>query len=141
MPPLGEMESLFKGSLLDCFKDLSHPTPLVQQPGPRDDWADVSVDTATGTPVVDENADSKPSSRDVKHYVDTLPSIEMLARPDELLLKPPYHLTITQTDFTSIEVQGSHSPTLQLLADYLQKWCKTNHQDSRNVRSHRLSPL
>ena len=132
MPPLTEMESLFKGKILECFEGSAPPTPLAQRPAPSDDWADLGVDIATVKPTIADEP-TKPSSQGDRRQVDRLPSVEILARPDELLLKPPHHLTVTNMDSLGIEIQCSHSPTLRLLADYLKKWCRTNHQDSRNV--------
>lgn len=133
MPPLTEMESLFKGEILECFKGSTPLTPLAQRPAPLDDWADLAKDIATVKPAIADEPTAKPSSQGAQRRVYTLPSVEILARPDELLLKPPYHLTVTNADSLGVEVQCSHSPTLRLLADYLKKWCRTNHQDSRNV--------
>ncbi len=133
MPSPIEMESLFKGEVLNCFKDSIPILSIAQRSVPSDDWANVSVDTATGKPAVIDHALWKLSSTVVSREVDVLPNYDVLPRPDELLLKPPYHLTITNTGNQLIDIQCSHSPTLQLLADYLKKWCKTNPEDSRKV--------
>ncbi|KAG5950004.1 hypothetical protein E4U53_005575 [Claviceps sorghi] len=55
-----------------------------------------------------------------------LPNANLLPRPDELLLQPPYHLHITHD--SSIRIQGGHGPSLAFLEEYLGKWCRTNSQ-------------
>ncbi|KAI0118071.1 hypothetical protein F4776DRAFT_672958 [Hypoxylon sp. NC0597] len=105
-----EMQSLFKVRLLDCFND---PQASL------DEWANLSIDT------IGEN-----SAATAPHQpFDVLPDIRVLPRPDELLLKPPYHLAVYGGGNAIVEVQCSHSPTLQLLAGYLKRWCKVNHQN------------
>lgn len=80
------------------------------------EWTDV----ATEEPVVPEASSTY------------LPTIDQLPRPEDLLLRPPYRM-IVHPRANSVEVQGSHSPSLELLAAYLQKWCKTNYSDTRQV--------
>ena len=60
-----------------------------------------------------------------------LPSVESLARPDVLLLRPPYHLIVSDYGAKKVVVQGSHGPSLRLLGEYMARWCQTNHQDAR----------
>ncbi|KAL6790647.1 hypothetical protein J3E68DRAFT_429260 [Trichoderma sp. SZMC 28012] len=47
-----------------------------------------------------------------------IPKVQYVEVPSELLLKPPYYLTIQATP-TCISVQSSHSPSLKFLAEYL----------------------
>ncbi|KAL6830331.1 hypothetical protein V8C40DRAFT_286195 [Trichoderma camerunense] len=47
-----------------------------------------------------------------------IPKVQYVEAPSELLLKPPYYLTIQATP-TCISVQNSHSPSLKFLAEYL----------------------
>ncbi|KAI0381099.1 hypothetical protein F5Y04DRAFT_83837 [Hypomontagnella monticulosa] len=105
-----EMQSMFKVKLLSCFDD---------QQAVLDDWADVGV----------EVVDDSPAAASSSQPADVLPDINMLPRPDELLLKPPYHLVVYGGGEKFIEVQCSHSPTLELLAEYLKKWCRINPQN------------
>ncbi|KAI2622705.1 hypothetical protein GGS26DRAFT_593995 [Hypomontagnella submonticulosa] len=109
MPSPAEMQSIFKTKLLSCFDD---------QEAALDDWADVGVDDNLAVVESPQPA-------------DVLPDINVLPRPDELLLKPPYHLVVYGGGKSMVEVQCSHSPTLELLAEYLKKWCKINHHDTR----------
>ncbi|KAI1097863.1 hypothetical protein F4804DRAFT_351053 [Jackrogersella minutella] len=106
-----ELQPLFKNKLLHCFDD--HQLP-------PDDWEDLSVDV-----------DQKPAVTASRQFSDVLPGIAVIPRPDQLLLKPSYHLTVYGGSKTKVEVQCSHSPTLELLADYLKKWCKSDFQDTR----------
>ena len=63
-----------------------------------------------------------------------IPDVKSTPKPDDLLLKPPYYLIVYANNREKVEVECSHSPTLQFLADYLKKWVKINQQDRRKVR-------
>ncbi|KAI1117719.1 hypothetical protein F5Y14DRAFT_447666 [Nemania sp. NC0429] len=124
------------------------PTPTPTQ----DDWAHISLDTKTGTAAATEIIESsraspspplttttRPQARGVPAPAptptfpsfDILPAIEAVPRPDDLLQRPPYHLLVHGASRTRVEVQCSHSPTLRFLAEYLRKWARTNHNDTR----------
>ena len=64
-----------------------------------------------------------------------------LPRPEDLLLKPPYHMVISGffENFDGIEIQCSHAPSLKLLHEYLKKWSKQNHQDVREPSQIRVT--
>ncbi|KAI0597099.1 hypothetical protein F4775DRAFT_265945 [Biscogniauxia sp. FL1348] len=122
IPTYMKMEALFKGALLSCFTEKT--TRVVAN---ADDWADISVDK-TGKPDVVDAATTW-SIKMPNQELDTLPHISLLPRPDDLLLNPPYHLVVYSRGQSSVEIQCSHSPTLQLLSEYLKKWCRTNSQN------------
>jgi hypothetical protein len=63
---------------------------------------------------------------------DRLPPVAMIDRPEEFLARPPYFLIVRASD-RKVVVQGSHQASLELLADYLKKWAKTNRQFHDNV--------
>lgn len=129
-PSLSELEPLFAQQLLSCFDEGAvGAAVLAHRPAAGDDWADVSMDSTTGKPSVVEPSQPKA----VLPQFERLPECSALGRPDELLLKPPYHLVVRDRGTTLVEVHGSHSPSLQLLAEYLKKWCRVNQQDSRKV--------
>ena len=125
-----QLYPVFGGDLLDAFKE-KKPQSLPSHSGPPattgDDWADVEVDESSGRPsVIDKSAGQL-------HTVDFLPSATLVPRPDDLLLRPPYHMIIYGHGRTQLEIQCSHSPTLQFLADYFKRWSRVNHQDTRSV--------
>lgn len=135
-----ELFPIFRGQLLCCFDTKTRNTITAAggkgtddtaTPAP-DDWADVEMDTTTGTPKVMDRHDSPAIPANKAQPSPFLPTVTSLPRPDELLLRPPYHLQMRSSKGW-IEIQGSHSPSLQLLADYLKRWCRVNHQDTRNV--------
>ncbi|KAI2469139.1 hypothetical protein F4781DRAFT_395362 [Annulohypoxylon bovei var. microspora] len=111
MPFSTELQPQLKVKLLQCFDDRHLPL---------DDWADLSV----------EAANHNSAAIEPHRPFDILPDISILPRPDQLLLKPPYHLAVYSEGKTKVEIQCSHSPTLELLADYLKKWCKVVPQDT-----------
>jgi hypothetical protein len=129
-----ELTPIFYGELSTCFdsqdaKSKPPPTIAVPTASGSDDWADVEMDKTTGKVAIVEKLAQSPA-RIIPQY---LPSAATLPRPDELFLRPPYHLIVAGGD-REIEIQSSHSPSLQLLADYFQRWCRANHQDTRSVR-------
>jgi hypothetical protein len=142
------MLSFFRGSLVKVFDEKildpatsSSNTNAIKESAEVDDWADVAVDNTTGNPAVVELSQPlqksaitqpPPASASAPGF-DMVPDVDTLYRPDEILLKPPYHLIVYSRNNTHVEVQCSHSPTLQFLSDYLKKWCRTNHNDTRRV--------
>ncbi|KAK4167134.1 hypothetical protein QBC43DRAFT_8464 [Cladorrhinum sp. PSN259] len=118
-----ELLPTIRGHLLSCFDTNKQPTVAIVGPDP-DDWAQVQLETKqSATQPVDA-----PSSRPGVEY---LPDVASLPWPDELLLRPPFHLTLTSSQ-KLVEIQCSHSPTLKVLAEYLKRWCRTNHNDTTN---------
>ncbi|KAK4200026.1 hypothetical protein QBC40DRAFT_280690 [Triangularia verruculosa] len=115
-----ELFPVFRGSLLACFdadKRTDLPIRETQTVGASaDDWAEVEV-----------NVDSSKS----RSRVEFLPNAASLPRPDQLFLRPPYYLTMSASN-KRIELHCSHSPTLQFLSDYLQRWCRVNRHDTTN---------
>ncbi|KAI2627555.1 hypothetical protein GGR54DRAFT_589480 [Hypoxylon sp. NC1633] len=104
-----EALSSFKTKLLHCF---------IPQPTPSDTWVDLS------TTIPNNGKDAT----EPRQSFDPMPDFKMLPKPDELLLKPPYHLVVYGGGNALVEIQCSHSPTLEMLANYLKKWCKVNYQ-------------
>ena len=130
---LTEFYAVFRGALLGCFKAEeteqagNHPEGSTTV---ADDWADVEMNKDTGKPDVARAA----------HKADIIPSADSLARPDELLLQPPYFLTVSDLGRQRIEVHCSHTGSLRVIADYLKRWCRVNHNDTRNVSRLSLGP-
>ncbi|KAL2256163.1 hypothetical protein VTK26DRAFT_2089 [Humicola hyalothermophila] len=114
-----ELHAVFRGGLLNCF---AAEAGTAQLPGPNGDAAESEW---VG---IENTGDS--SQPPAQTSIEFLPSVLSLPRPDELFLKPPYYLTMT-VDGQQIELQCSHSPSLQLVADYLMRWCRVNHADAR----------
>ncbi|TGJ80327.1 hypothetical protein E0Z10_g8447 [Xylaria hypoxylon] len=129
-PSKSYMLSFFTGNLLKIFDvKPKHATSSNNEPASVDDWADVTVDNKTGNAAVIEIPQRHAIAQQPPVF-DMIPDIETIPRPDELLLKPPYHLIVRDFNSSSTEVQCSHSPTLQFLSDYLKKWARTNHNNT-----------
>ncbi|KJR87434.1 uncharacterized protein SPSK_10412 [Sporothrix schenckii 1099-18] len=130
----GEFAAVYRGGLLTCFKEKEPAGPSLAvrsaaaAGGSGDDWADVAMDAATGKAGVVETATGAEVAIPKLEY---LPSLESLPRPDELFLRPPYHIIVADYGKKKIVVQGSHSPSLKLLGEYMKRWCRINHHDSR----------
>ncbi len=144
-----ELFPIFRGGLLACFDEPGKVVPVMERKAAAaaaaaaggDDWEGVEVDTTTGKAEVTAPPPRRQeSATTARPRVEFLPVVASLPRPDELFLQPPYHLSLSH-GHQHIEVQCSHSPTLQLLADYLKRWCRVNHSDSRNVCDPSLTPL
>lgn len=131
-----ELAGRFRGMLERCFEAPGEVVPLAARGAGGDDWADVEVDTATGRvdvvektqPVVGVSVKAPPV------VVEFLPNVQSLPRPDELFLRAPYYLTVS-AGHDGVEIHGSHSPSLKVIAEYFKKWCRVNHHDSTAVRS------
>lgn len=153
VPSASHMLSFFSGALLSVFDDEGgrHAGSVQAQDSSAeegaaaggDDWADVVVDRGTGraAAVVVEppqryTVAPQQSQQQLQQQpiIDVIPDVGTLSRPDDLLLKPPYHLIIHSTGRMSFEVECSHSPTLQFLSEYLTKWSRTNHHNTTKVR-------
>lgn len=128
---------VFRGALLTSFEPEEKKRSIPNRTavaGAGDDWADVEVDTSTGTAKVVETTKAPAVASSPTARCDFMPTVASLPRPDELLLRPPYYI-VMYASHTEIEIHGSHSPSLQLMADYLKRWCRVNHHDSRAVSS------
>jgi hypothetical protein len=128
-----ELFPTFRGDLLACF-DVAKEAVLPERKAAAgaDDWEGVEVDRATGKVQVEAVETRKSLETPARAKVEFLPNVASLPRPDQLFLKPPYHLTLLH-GHQQIELHCSHSPTLKLLAEYFKRWCRVNHADSRNV--------
>ncbi|KAK0730997.1 hypothetical protein B0H67DRAFT_56775 [Lasiosphaeris hirsuta] len=129
-----ELFPVFRGKLLTSFEDDKKPHLARRGAadasvglGAADEWADVEMDAKTGKPQVVEQPSNL--SAPAKPKVEFLPSAASLPRPDELFLRPPYHLSLFP-GHAEIQIHCSHSPSLKLLAEYLERWCRINHHDT-----------
>ncbi|KAI0453894.1 hypothetical protein F5B21DRAFT_264217 [Xylaria acuta] len=132
VPSKAYMLSFFTGNLLKVFdeKARNDTSSTIEPTAAADDWADVAVDNKTGNAAVVEAPRKHGATTQQSPSFDVIPDIGTISRPDELLLKPPYHLIMHNHGKESIHVQCSHSPTLQFIADYLKKWSRTNHNNT-----------
>lgn len=131
-----ELAPRFRGQLVRCFEEEAPGegeggvVPLAVRG--TDDWADVEVDTATGRVDVVEKTQPVVGTK-APVVVEFLPNVQSLPRPDELFLRAPYYLTVS-AGHDGVEIHGSHSPSLKVIAEYFKKWCRVNHHDSTAVR-------
>ncbi|EGX88749.1 hypothetical protein CCM_08795 [Cordyceps militaris CM01] len=95
----------------DIFGAFEAKEPSASAP-PPEDWADLGDVTSAVVvaPVAAKGAAFLPTLNDVP-------------RPDVLQLQPPYRLMVHDRG-NHIEVHCSHGPSLELLAGYLEKWCR-----------------
>lgn len=94
----------------------------------QDEEDAVIVDSAT-KPLKDLSINTR--ARPVVQY---LPDASSIPRPDELLQRPPYLLHVRSSGDHRVYIECTHSPSLQVLATYLKRWCRTNHNLSTKVR-------
>ncbi|KAJ6789757.1 hypothetical protein PWT90_06778 [Aphanocladium album] len=90
-----------------------------KESAPLEDWADLG-DSKKAVPAASEGHVVVPVAA---QGVAFLPTLNDVPRPDILQLQPPYRLIVHDRG-NYIEVQCSHSPSLELLAGYLEKWCR-----------------
>ena len=146
----------FHSDLLDAFKPAAADSGAGHKRGPsaaaadpstagwvdagRDDASDfdaASIMTPATTSVAAHMAPM--AVRSAAPVNDRLPQVSMIDRPEEFLMRPPYFLIVRATD-RKVILQGSHQPSLELLADYLKKWAKTNRQFANQVSINQFLP-
>ena len=140
IPSQTYMLAFFSGQLLKVFDEkakLGGPTvdDLAAAVAAADDWADVEIDNGTGDAAVVEQIPHRGAvaSQQQNPSFDIMPSARLVPGPEDLLRKPPYHLTMRDFNSSNIEIHCSHSLTLQFLSDYLKTWARTNYNDSTRV--------
>jgi hypothetical protein len=139
------MVSIFMASLPESIKEEQRLAPLASRPAPAtatevEDSSYTPPPETSAVPVAHAPAPSHPLSSGPlpparKSGYTYIPDVKSTPKPDDLLLKPPYYLIVYANNREKVEVECSHSPTLQFLADYLKKWVKINQQDRRKVRA------
>jgi hypothetical protein len=148
------MTGNFHSDLLGAFKPAASEGGATHKRGPSAaaadpstaGWVDAGRDDASDfdaasimTPATTSAAAMAPMAvRSAAPVNDRLPQVGMIDRPEELLQRPPYFLFIRSMD-QKLVVQGSHQPSLELLADYLKKWGKTNQQLHNRVSVVRIA--
>lgn len=93
-----------------------------------------TVETKTVPGVDLSRQNSKTTARKSIQY---LPDAAALHRPDELLQTPPYHIIVRAIGEIRIDIECSHGPSLDVLAAYLKRWCRTDHNLSTKVSATR----
>ncbi|KAM5353969.1 hypothetical protein ACJ41O_000619 [Fusarium nematophilum] len=111
----------FKDQLLDCFEEKKPAKSLPIHSTTGDEWADLAVEEASETP-----ARQAQTVKSVVPAVEYLPNPNTMPKPGTLLQKPPYHLIIYAHGKVKVEIECSHGQTLEVLAEYLKKWCRMN---------------
>ncbi|EXM27102.1 hypothetical protein V3481_014899 [Fusarium oxysporum f. sp. vasinfectum] len=114
---------LFKEQLLECFEENRPSKTLPIHSTTGDEWADVGAEDREEEPA------KPPQTGDKAPAVDYLPDPNTMPKPSALFQQAPYHLfvyTSASNRSCKIEIECSHSQTLEVLAEYLKRWTKTN---------------
>jgi hypothetical protein len=81
------------------------------------------------TPATTHRMASRPVNK-----LDSLPDINSIERPEDLMKKPPYHLIVQHSSYSKeITVQCSHQASLDLMSEYFKRWVKRNHNQTNKV--------
>ncbi|ESK91319.1 hypothetical protein Moror_2782 [Moniliophthora roreri MCA 2997] len=120
--PQSRLSSIWD-SCFDNFFTNAEPSSVAAE----DDWADVTEEPQTRQRAVANGSNAPQPSQ---HQVERLPTINALARPNELFVSTTPHILMVHYRTDKITVQCSHQPSLELLETYLKKWAKTNTNDS-----------
>ncbi|KAM0431008.1 hypothetical protein ACHAPT_005642 [Fusarium lateritium] len=115
-----QFAGVFKEQLLDCFEAKKHTKSLPIHSTTGDEWADVGVEEAAEQPGSQSQAKSQSST------VDYLPDPNTMPKPGTLLQKTPYYLFVYAAGKNKIDIECSHSQTLEVLSEYLKRWCRIN---------------
>lgn len=117
-----------KDSLLRAFE----PQPSSSQ------WVEVDApqaSSATVEPLQLRSLSNQEPRTAAQLPVQYLPDVASLPRPDEMLLRPPYYMIVRARGELRIDIECTHGPTLDVIANYLKRWCRTNHSLSTKVRA------
>jgi hypothetical protein len=118
----------------------SRPQATVVPDASDESWVDAAasdMDSASIvglTPAATMHSHSVPSSLPMRFApaFDQMPTVNSIERPEELTLRPPYHLILRWSE-SKVLIHGGHQPSLELIAEYLKKWAKRNHTLSNKV--------
>lgn len=114
---------LFKEQLLECFEENRPSKTLPIHSTTGDEWADVGAEDREEEPA------KPPQTGNKAPAVDFLPDPNTMPKPSALFQQAPYHLfvyTSLSSRSQKIEIECSHSQTLEVMAEYLKRWTKTN---------------
>ena len=124
-PPYEASQTCLSSDLDQLFHPASNEIPKL---GVAEETQNIVAERSSGDVVSLGRFKSAPSPP-----AKSLPSLNALQRPDVLFpQQAPYHMTV-KLGRTTITVQGSHQPSLELLANYLKKWINTRMVDFRKV--------
>ncbi|KAK7022928.1 hypothetical protein VNI00_016818 [Paramarasmius palmivorus] len=118
--PQSRLTSIWDNCFESLFTDAEPSSTLPAE----DDWADVAEEPQQRQRVNASN------TQPFEHQVERLPTVNALARPNELFLSTAPHILMVHYRTDKITVECSHQPSLELLSNYLTKWNKTNPNDS-----------
>ncbi|OQV02927.1 hypothetical protein CLAIMM_08041 [Cladophialophora immunda] len=109
-----------------------HPTRSRED---EDDWAELeSVADTTKSTSISTTANRVPYPGPLEPNADILPVLETLPRPEILFsTTTPYVMLVSLNAPNQITIHGTHEPSLRLLAEYLQRWIRTDPQDVRKI--------
>ncbi|KAJ7759211.1 hypothetical protein B0H16DRAFT_632359 [Mycena metata] len=113
-------QSRLDSSFDKCFENLFNSN------GKDEDWADVIVNAPHVVKAPAAGSFSEPQVQSVTR----LPTLDALARPNELFTGSGPYVLIVDERGPVIVVQCSHEPSLELVSAYLKKWAKPNMNDS-----------
>ncbi|KAL1407864.1 hypothetical protein Q8F55_007300 [Vanrija albida] len=109
---------LNKAALLAVW-DVGQPASAEDDDEPG--WARVTTEVTEDAPA----ATARSSTAVAPAAPGYIPSLATFPRPEQLLQRAPYHLIVSWG--STIEIQGTHSPSLEFIAAYLKKWCRSDH--------------
>ncbi|KAH8174831.1 hypothetical protein LIA77_06250 [Sarocladium implicatum] len=116
---------------LECISSLKDNLLKAFEPQPSSNqWVQVDAApdaSATVEPLRLQSLSIKEPRTTAQQPIQYLPDAASLPRPDELLSRPPYYMIVRAVGELRIDVECTHSPTLDAIANYLKRWCRTNH--------------
>jgi hypothetical protein len=131
---MSELTAKFHGDLMRAFEPAdAEPTASSSS----EKWVDAGNDGLSDIDAASIITPATTADRVMAmHSITTekLPNLNMIERPEDLCARAPYHLILRASD-RHISVQASHQPSLELLAEYLKKWTKSNPRYTNKVSS------
>ncbi|OAG44351.1 hypothetical protein AYO21_01347 [Fonsecaea monophora] len=134
-----DFESMFDPPNCNSSTPSNKPEAENQHPEIREDdedWAELEsvADTTKSTSISTTANRVVPYPAPLEPSTDVLPALETLPRPEILFrTTSPYVMLVSSGGQSKLTVNGTHEPSLRLLAEYLQRWTKTDPQDVRKI--------
>ncbi|OCT52910.1 hypothetical protein CLCR_10326 [Cladophialophora carrionii] len=128
--------SAFAEDLETLFEPSKSPDAVQStQSHDDDDWAELTSNGDSKSLNIRTRPDDQPPQ-----MLKDLPSLQTLPRPEILFQTTlPYLIHVVSHNTSKVTVSGTHEPSLRLLAEYLQRWIKTDPQDIRKIPYWRIT--
>lgn len=122
----------FRDDLYEEFAtplDVETKNPAAMSSAVDAEWTDVAE---VRPPKTSLNKQQQPTFAKEAPSVESLPKATELPRPNDLLARPPYRITVNARG-GGVDILSCHSPSLELLEAYMTRWCRSDYDYTTKV--------